>query len=100
MVAARIPAVVVPVHAEVTIDLPKIPWNDAASVASYLSSLVFAATALIAMIHPGFSLPTIVPAIVTPVASVIAGIIQIVNIITHRNAQIAVLHVIQARKES
>ena len=49
-----------------------------------IMSVVAAITALLVAIHPGFTVPTIVEAITVPAASVAAGVIQIINIVTHR----------------
>ncbi len=71
------------------VPLPK--WTDAASVVSYITSILGAVFAVITALHPGYSEPTIVQAILPSVGAVIAGVAQIVNVITHRGVQKAAL---------
>ena len=61
-------------------------WTDTASVISYLTSLVGLVFAIITGVHPGYTEPAYVSALLPSVGAVIAGTAQIVNIITHRTS--------------
>ncbi len=71
------------------VPLPK--WTDAASVVSYITSIFGAVFAVITALHPGYSEPTIVQAILPAIGAIVAGIAQVVNIVTHRGVQKAAL---------
>ena len=74
-----------------TVPLPT--WSDAASVASYLTSLLGAVVAVLALLHPGFAIPQVAQAVISSVSVFIAGVAQMVNLIWHRKVQIAALEV-------
>ena len=67
------------------VSLPK--WSDAASVVSYITSILGVIMAVITGLHPGFTEPTIIQAILPAVGAVIAAVAQVVNVITHRSVQ-------------
>ncbi len=71
------------------VPLPK--WTDAASVVTYITSILATVFAIITALHPGYSEPTIVQAILPSVGAIIAGVAQVVNVITHRGVQKATL---------
>ncbi|MHB2029845.1 MAG: hypothetical protein ACYCPT_13685, partial [Acidimicrobiales bacterium] len=71
------------------VTLPK--WTDAASVTSYLTSFFGVALAVVTAIHPGYTEPTIIQALLPSVGAVIAAAAQIFNLVTHRSAQKAAL---------
>jgi uncharacterized membrane protein HdeD (DUF308 family) len=64
--------------------MPK--WTDTASVTSYITSGLAIVGAVVMLAHPGYKEPAVVQAIVPSVAAIIAGVSQIVNVITHRSA--------------
>ncbi len=66
-------------------------WTDAASVTSYLTSLVTGAVAVLAAVHPGFTEPAIVAQYVPIVGLVISGGAQLLNVWSHRSAQKAAI---------
>lgn len=66
--------------------LPLPAWTDSAAVTSYITSVIATIGAVVTLAHPGYSEPTTVQAVVPSVAAIIAGIAQIVNVITHRSA--------------
>lgn len=68
-----------------TIPLPS--WTDAASVTSYITSILGAVFAVITGLHPGYTEPTIVQVLLPIVGALVAGVAQIVNIVTHRTVQ-------------
>lgn len=67
-----------------TVQLPS--WTDPAAVTSYITTLVGITFAVLTALHPGYTEPTIVQAILPSVGAIVAGVAQIVNVITHRNA--------------
>ena len=71
--------------------VPLPSWTDAASIASYITSLLAGVVGVVALLHPGFVLPTAVQAVVPAVSALIAGGVQVVNLIWHRKTQIAAL---------
>lgn len=73
--------------------VPLPSWTDAASIASYLTSFLAGVVGVVALLHPGFVLPTAVQAVVPAVSALIAGGVQVVNLIWHRKTQIAALEV-------
>lgn len=81
--------VVTDLNDEATIPLPT--WTDSASVISYATSLLSAAFAVITALHPGYTEPPIIQALLPSVGVVVAGVAQIVNVITHRAAQKAAI---------
>lgn len=64
--------------------VPLPTWTDAASVASYITSVVGAVFAFITGLHPGFTEPTAVQAILPAIGAIVAAAAQIVNVVTHR----------------
>jgi hypothetical protein len=66
-------------------------WTDAASVTSYLTSLLSGAVAVIAAVHPGWTEPAVVQSVIPAVGLLIAGGAQIFNMVYHRKAQIAAI---------
>jgi len=72
--------------------VPSLPkWNDAASVQSYITSLLSFVGAILALLHPGFREPAAVQAAVPSVAAVVAGVVQVVNILRHMSVTKAAL---------
>lgn len=68
--------------------LPAIPlptWTDAASISSYLTTILAGVLAFITGLHPGFSEPAIVQTLVTTVSVVVAAAAQAINVLTHRS---------------
>jgi hypothetical protein len=76
---------------EETSVIPLPTWTDAASVTSYLTTVVGVAFAVVTGIHPGYTEPTIVQAILPVAGVLIAGGAQLVNIIWHRSVQKAAI---------
>jgi len=66
-------------------------WTDAASVTSYLTSVVAAVVGILTLVHPGFHEPTDAQSILPALGFVIAGGAQVVNIIMHRSVQKAAI---------
>jgi hypothetical protein len=74
------------------IPLPALPtWSDAASITSYVTSLLAGVLGVIVLVHPGFTEPTAVQAAVPSISAVVAGVVQLINIITHRGVQKAAI---------
>lgn len=71
--------------------IPLPTWADEASVQTYLTTGVSLAVAFLTLLHPGFTEPAVVPAVIPAVAFVIAGGAQLVNVIWHRKATIAAI---------
>ena len=77
--------------------IPPLPsWTDSASIASYLTTVLASVFAVVIYVT-GHGEPTIVQALVPSVSVIIAGVAQLVNIITHRSVQKAAF---QAASES
>ena len=70
---------------------PPPTWSDAASIAAYATSILAGVLAVVTLLHPGFTEPAAVQTAVPSVAAVIAGVVQLVNIITHRSVQKAAI---------
>lgn len=71
--------------------VPLPTWTDAASVTSYLTSLVATAFAVVTLVHPGYTEPSFVQGFVPAVGFLVAGAAQIFNLVTHRTAQKAAI---------
>jgi hypothetical protein len=71
--------------------IPLPSWGDAASVTSYITSLVAVAVTIVTAVHPGFTEPVVVQSVLPAVGFVVAGVAQLVNIWTHRGAQKAAI---------
>jgi len=71
--------------------IPLPSWTDAASVTSYITSVVGVVFAVITGIHPGYTEPTIIQALLPSVGALVAGTAQIVNIFMHRSVQKAAI---------
>lgn len=67
--------------------IPLPTWTDAASVTSYLTSLVAIVVTIITAVHPGFTEPVVVQSVVPAVGFLVAGAAQLINVWTHRSAQ-------------
>jgi len=68
--------------------IPPLPkWTDAASVSSYLTSVVGIVFAVITALHPGYTEPTVVQAVLPAIGAAVAAAAQIVNVIMHRSVQ-------------
>lgn len=63
---------------------PEVQWDNAASVASYLTTAAAVAVDAISLLHPGFKEPAVVQALVPSVATVIAGVVTAVEVVTKR----------------
>jgi len=61
-------------------------WTDAGSVLAYLTSIVSAVFAVVTGLHPGFTEPSVVVAILPSVAVLVAVVAQLVNLATHHAA--------------
>lgn len=71
--------------------LPPLPtWTDAASVTSYITSLVAGVFAVV-MVLTGKSEPDAVQALLPAVGLIVAGGAQIFNVVTHRGVQKAAM---------
>jgi hypothetical protein len=68
-----------------------VSWTDAASVTSYITSILSGVVAIIVAIHPGYSEPAVIQALVPSVGLIVAGVMQVVNVITHRGLQKALI---------
>ena len=68
--------------------IPPLPsWSDAASVQSYVTSITGLVVGFITTLHPGFTEPAAVQGIVGAAGFIVAGVAQIVSVITHRSVQ-------------
>lgn len=66
--------------------LPPLPaWNDAASIASWVTALLALAFGVVAYLHPGIKESAEVQTLVPIFATVVAGLVQAVNVVTHRS---------------
>ena len=70
-------------------DLEKefVRWNNAQSVSSYLTTIVGAVVGIIALLHPGFHESNLIQALIPSVSFIIAGGVQVFNLVTHRSVQ-------------
>lgn len=71
--------------------IPLPSWTDPASVTSYLTSAIATVLAIVTAVHPGYTEPAAVQALLPAVGFVVAGVAQIVNFATHRSVQKAAL---------
>lgn len=71
--------------------IPLPTWTDAASVTSYITSLIGIAVTVLTLLHPGYTEPAVVQAAVPTVGLIVAGVAQLVNVLTHRSAQKAAI---------
>lgn len=71
--------------------IPLPSWTDSAAVTSYITTIVGAVFAFITGLHPGYTEPTAVQAILPSIGALIAAGAQIVNVITHRAVQKAAI---------
>ena len=78
--------------------LPLPNWTDSAAVTSYVTSVLAIVGAVITLAHPGYIEPAIVQAIVPSVAAIIAGVAQVVNVITHRSAAAQIVAAVVSNK--
>ena len=81
--------VVYGLNEESVIPLPS--WTDAASVTTYITSVLSAAFAVITALHPGYTEPAVIQALLPSIGVVVAGVSQIINVVTHRAAQKAAI---------
>lgn len=71
-------------------DTPQLPsWTDPQAITSYLVTLAGTAEAVVVAIHPGFTPPAAVQAVLPAIGMLVAGAVTAVNIITHRAAHTA-----------
>jgi len=71
--------------------LPPLPsWTDPASVTSYVTSILAAVFAVVTALT-GKGEPALVQALLPASGLVVAGVAQIVNVITHRGVQKAAI---------
>jgi len=61
-------------------------WTDAGSVLAYLTTIVSAVFAVVTGLHPGFTEPSVVVAVLPSVAVLVAVVAQLVNLATHHAA--------------
>jgi len=59
-------------------------------ISAHATALFSGATALLAFVHPGFKVPTVVQAIVASLGIIIAGAVEAYHLLTHRQLQAAV----------
>lgn len=85
--ATNAPSLAATTVAPTTTAVPLPTWTDAASIASYVTTVIGTILTFITTVHPGFHEPAIVEEIVAPISALIAGGAQIVNVITHRSVQ-------------
>lgn len=85
------PATVTPVVTPTPSVVPLPKWTDAASVTSYITSVLGVIFALITGLHPGYTEPTVIQALLPSIGALIAGAAQVVNIVMHRSVQKAAL---------
>lgn len=72
--------------------LPTLPtWTDPASVTSYVTSILAAVFAVVTSLT-GKGEPAVVQALLPASGLVVAGVAQIVNIVTHRGVQKAAIN--------
>jgi len=71
--------------------LPALPsWTDPASVTSYITSIAATIFAVVTAIT-GNGEPAAVQALLPSVGLIVAGVAQIVNVVTHRSVQKAAI---------
>ena len=81
----------VPVPDPTPVVIPPLPsWTDAAAISSYITTILGGVFAVYIYLT-GHGEPVVVQAVVPSVSVIIAGVAQLVNIIMHRNAQIAAI---------
>ena len=71
--------------------IPLPTWTDAASVTSYITSLIGIAVTVLTLLHPGYTEPAVIQALLPSIGVVVAGVSQIINVVTHRAAQKAAI---------
>ena len=77
--------------------LPPLPtWTDPASVTSYVTSILAGVFAVVTALT-GKGEPALVQALLPAYGLVVAGVAQIVNVITHRGVQKAAIHAASVR---
>lgn len=74
------------------VTIPTVSWSDPASVTSYVTSIITVIIAVITAVHPGFTEPSIVPTLVPAISLLVAGGVQVANVITHRSLQKAIIN--------
>jgi uncharacterized membrane protein HdeD (DUF308 family) len=67
---------------------------------AHISAAVATATSLVALIHPGFHVPTAMGATVASVATLVAGAIELVHLLGHRTAAQNLLFASQIVKQA
>ena len=86
------PATTPPPTPAPAIVLPPLPtWTDPASVTSYVTSILAGIFAIVTA-ATGKGEPALVQALLPASGLVVAGVAQIVNVITHRGVQKAAIH--------
>lgn len=73
----------------VTNDLKNLSKSE--SIASYVTSIVAVVIGLMTLLHPSFREPVLVQTLVPSISVTIAGIVQTVELITHRQLKTAVV---------
>ncbi len=58
-------------------------WTDPASVTTFISTILGAVFGILTLLHPGFSEPAVVHAVLPSVGLLVAAVAQIVNVATH-----------------
>lgn len=58
-------------------------------VSAHISAFVAAVVSLIAIVHPGFTVPTVVQTVASSVSILVAGAIEVYHLLTHRQLQTA-----------
>lgn len=65
--------------------------SEEETIATHATAFLAAAGGAIALVHPGFQVPTVVEEIVTPVSWAIAGGLEVWNLVTKRSLKKAIV---------
>lgn len=71
--------------------IPKAVMNNEETIATHITAALAAFGGAMALVHPGFHLPATAQEVVVPVAWLIAGGLEIYNLVTKRSLKKAVI---------
>ena len=90
-IAAPVEAVVAPAASAALNPIVSLPaWNDSQAVTTYIVSVVGAVFGILGAVHPGWTEPSWVTAVIPSVGILVAFAAQWVNVATHRSTNKAV----------
>lgn len=76
---------------DLSVDIPLPTWTDPTSIVVWLTAMVTMANGIIVVLHPGYTEPPIVEALVPAVSWLIAGGVIVANIVRHWKATVAAI---------